>query len=225
MSIPDPAIGEVFGRLTVISEFQVYKGGRKALVRCECGAEKLQLKKTLTRGDAKSCGCLFKEKITTHGMVGTSVYNAWSAMLQRCQSPFNTRYSSYGGRGITVCQEWSSFEKFYFDMGDPPPDTSLERLDTDSSYCKDNCVWTDVVTQNNNTRRNVLWEYNGKKYTIKELAAIASVGAGTLSSRLNAHGWSVERAVSTPALLPSESAHKPRETGPGAVKHKLYPQS
>jgi hypothetical protein len=74
-------------------------------------------------------------------------------MLTRCFNPNNSSYDDYGGRGITVCEEWLSFENFYADMGDPPPGLSLDRIDNDGPYAPWNCRWADRITQNSNQRR------------------------------------------------------------------------
>lgn len=89
-----------------------------------------------------------------HGMFGTPEYKAWSAMIQRCSNPKDSRYYSHGGRGIKVCDEWrASFENFYKDMGDRPSDKhSLDRIDNDGNYEPTNCKWSTQSEQNFNKR-------------------------------------------------------------------------
>ena len=88
-----------------------------------------------------------------HGMFGTPEYKAWAAMIQRCTNPKDNRYNSHGARGITVCEEWKSFEKFYEDMGNiPTSEYSLDRKDNDGNYNKDNCRWATHSEQNFNKR-------------------------------------------------------------------------
>jgi len=82
-------------------------------------------------------------------------YNTWHSMKQRCGNPNNTNYEHYGGRGITYCDLWDSFEGFMDDMGERPEGHTLERVDVNGHYCIENCVWLPAVEQSNNTRRNV----------------------------------------------------------------------
>lgn len=76
-------------------------------------------------------------------------------MRQRCNNPRNAQYKDYGGRGILVCPEWDDFAVFYSDMGPrPSSDLTLERLNNEQGYCKENCVWATREAQANNSRRN-----------------------------------------------------------------------
>lgn len=227
---PDPAIGSVFGRLTVVSECYTNGRERMVLLKCLCGTEKTVSEGNLLSGRVNSCGCLAvelaKERYTTHGLTKEPVYAVWNMMRQRCQVPTNKQYADYGGRGITVSDDWQTFEGFFKDMGDQPfKGAMLERVDNDGPYSRENCVWADRKTQNNNKRSNVLWEYKGKMLTMLELAELSGLNVHTLRSRLYLYNWPVERAVETPKVSREESANMAPETGPGAVKHKLYSQS
>jgi hypothetical protein len=89
---------------------------------------------------------------TSHGMYKTPTYNSWRAMLARCTSKSHRQYMDYGGRGITFCREWSTFEGFFADMGTRPEGKTLDRTDPDGNYEKANCRWATRLEQNQNKR-------------------------------------------------------------------------
>lgn len=80
-------------------------------------------------------------------------YTSWSAMKTRCTNPNHNRFEFYGGRGISYCDRWESFENFFEDMGERPEGFTLERKDGDLDYCPENCEWADYSTQNRNKRK------------------------------------------------------------------------
>ena len=86
-------------------------------------------------------------------MTGTRAYVCWQDMLARCHRESHRWFSHYGARGITVCEEWLSFENFYADMGDPPDGLSIHRIDNDGPYAPWNCQWATQSVQNANRRR------------------------------------------------------------------------
>lgn len=155
------AIGDKFGRLTVIEEVFILNDKAKYTVRCDCGTEKVVDRVALISGATKSCGCLSAELSSqrktnlTHGMSGTPIYNAWLSMRRRCYLEGSTGYENYGARGIKVCDSWlESFENFYEDMGDIPYDgASIERKDVNKDYDLENCIWADKTTQCFNRRK------------------------------------------------------------------------
>lgn len=224
----DPAVGEVFGRLTVQGPSFSDGGGKKLIeVLCDCGINLIIRKGNLLSGTSKSCGCLAIEKAKskkTHGMSGTRMYYVWQNILQRCTLPTYKNYANYGGRGVTVCDRWNTFENFYADVGEPPFEgATLDRIDNDKGYCPENIRWATRIEQSANTRRNVRFEYRGTLYSIRELSDLSKLSIRLITARLYTNNWSVERAVETPVISHSESANMEPETGPGAVKHKLYP--
>jgi hypothetical protein len=151
------AIGDVYGRLTVIelTPDRVY-GARLWRCRCVCGRETIAMASNLTSGCTTSCGCRRIEVSRAinfiHGMTNTGTYRSWTKMKARCLNPNSNRYAIYGGRGVVFCEEWKDFSVFLRDMGPRPLGTSLDRRDVNGPYCKDNCRWADATTQANNRR-------------------------------------------------------------------------
>ena len=127
----------------------------------------------------------------------TRTYNSWMAMRARCENKKNKAYPDYGGRGITVCPEWESFEAFLADMGEAPEGMTLDRRKNHEGYSKANCRWATRTEQNRNTRKNRMLTYNGKTLCLSEWATIVGIDIVTLHCRLR-DGWSDERALSTP---------------------------
>lgn len=133
-------------------------GKWKALYRCECGTEFEALEHNVRRGCTRSCGCLQKKELAArnrlnarHGMCNTPTYFSWRNMKDRCSSPGNSSYEWYGGRGISYDPRWEAFEEFLQDMGESPgKGWSLDKINNDGDYCKENCQW---LTKSNNSRK------------------------------------------------------------------------
>jgi len=115
-------------------------------------------------------------------------------MLARCQNPNNPRYADYGGRGITVCERWQTFENFYADMGESPKDMTLDRKDNSKNYCESNCQWASYTEQNRNKRSNRLLTLLGESKCLAEWAEQYQIHPETLSSRIKL-GWTLEEAL------------------------------
>jgi len=151
-------IGKRFGFLQIIGDSSKRDRSRQKFYkfRCDCGIEKDIGIAAVRRGVVVSCGCYAKKQRTKantkHGMVGTLTYTTWDCMIQRCTNPNHKRYSDYGGRGINVCDEWKSFDVFLSDMGVRPEGCSIDRIDNNGNYCKNNCKWSTVYEQAINKR-------------------------------------------------------------------------
>lgn len=152
-------VGDKFGFLTAIEQAEYcyrYPIRRKQwLFRCDCGKEKVLLSSVVNRGATKSCGqcpqgrSLKGDHMRRHGMSGTREYASWDAMWRRCTKPNDCNYFRYGGRGITVCEEWKSIENFVRDMGPRPEGMTLDRWpDVNGNYEPGNCRWATVAQQN-----------------------------------------------------------------------------
>ena len=193
--------GQRFGRLTVIERAENI--GKKTMwkCRCDCGNEKIIRADDLKSGRSKSCGCYNKEKTiishTTHRGTGTRLYSIWSLMKDRCTNKNNKGYKYYGGRGITVCDEWMhDFQAFYdWSMSNGyADDLTIDRIDNDGNYEPSNCRWATQKEQQNNRRNNHLLTYNGKTYTIAELSELFGIDKDVFRIRIN-NNWSIERAL------------------------------
>ncbi len=155
-------IGQKFGRLTVIKRSGTDKFGHILwLCRCECENEKEVISSNLIRGLTKSCGCIQKEKPnnTQHGLSKTTIYKKWKGMKNRCFNPKSLKYKDYGGRGITVCEEWrNNFMKYYEYVSKLPhfneKGYSIDRINDNGNYEPGNVRWATAKEQANNTRRN-----------------------------------------------------------------------
>lgn len=163
---------------------------------CKCNCKKGKIKSVfayaLLNGDSMSCGCKNNPLKTKHGMYYTRTYKSWTQIIQRCKNPNNTGYEYYGGRGITVCDEWlESFENFYEDMGECPEGYSIERIDVNGNYCKDNCKWITMNEQQRNKRNNVFLEYNGESKCVADWARCLGIKIDTLWGRIR-RGLSIE---------------------------------
>lgn len=156
--------GEHFGRLTAIESISsIPERGVAWRCLCDCGNETIVYAKELRSGNTKSCGCLRNNNIAqvnkTHGKSHTRLYNVWAGMRQRCNDPEHKSYKNYGGRGISVCEEWNDyeiFEKWAYENGYNPAadysDCTLDRIDVNGNYSPQNCRWTDAKTQASNKR-------------------------------------------------------------------------
>ena len=134
--------------------------------------------------------------ITTHGMSYSKEYTIWAGMKRRCNCKTAKDYNDYGGRGITLCKEWEDFNTFYKDMGNCPSGCSLDRIDNNGGYNKDNCQWADSHTQQRNRKDSFLITFNGKTMIPADWEKIVGIKSDTIRCRIK-KGWSPERALTT----------------------------
>lgn len=197
--------GQRFGRWMVLE--RVWRSDSTQtlwLCRCDCGNMGILNTRNLRSGKSKSCGCLQKEAVsksnTIHGMRNTRLYTIWLKMKNRCQNSNHKDYHLYGGRGITVCNEWQQFEPFYeWAMSNGySEDLTIDRINNDGGYSPDNCRWATVKEQANN-KRNTCWvTYNGETRTLSEWSELVGIKHSVLQSRICKLHWDIEKAFTTP---------------------------
>ena len=183
-------IGKKYNSLIILKESSgtITKGGNKKRTItcvCDCGIIKDFILQSVLNGYSKSCGCYNLKKCSEraikrnskHNLYYTSEYNAWQNMKKRCLNPKHKSYKDYGGRGITICESWIvSFENFISDMGfKKDKKLSIERIDNNKGYSKDNCVWANKTKQSRNVRNNVFFIYKGEKKCVSEWSEIFNI--------------------------------------------------
>lgn len=209
-------IGQQFGYWTILREDteREEKDNRKikyCICRCKCGTVKSVNFNNVTRGLSKSCGC-YKQETTRsrsrkHGKTGTRLYQTWINMRRRCYEKTNKRYKNYGGRGITVCDEWQGekgFVKFSewamrtgYDETAKYGTCTLDRIDYNGNYCPENCRWVTIQEQNVNRTNNVYVTYAGITMTLKEWADYFEEDQSLFHGRYE-NGWDKKRIIEQP---------------------------
>lgn len=194
-------IGKRYGKLTVVSYYGKVNDGwqnHKLLeCVCDCGRTKVTRQSNLRAGRTRSCGCICgPARKHPEGESKTPEIMAWRAMIQRCTNQKHPYYAHYGGRGISVCDEWmNSYKRFLDDMGRRPDKTfSLERRNNSLGYCKENCFWATSIQQNNNTRQNRFYSIDGVTMTVAQWARKFFVPDGLVRSRLTG-GWTISQSL------------------------------
>jgi len=172
-------------------------GHIKWMCQCDCG-NVAEYVATRVRNNnifqCKSCSLkLLAISKTKHGMLKTSTYSSWCSMKDRCFNKKSKDYPSYGARGITVCKEWKdSFEKFYLDMGEKPKGMSIDRINNNLGYFKENCRWATRSEQQKNKSNSCFWLIDGVLYeSLQEAANVYKVKKQTIVKWVD--GWTDKR--------------------------------
>lgn len=192
MKLPDQ-IWVKYWRLTIASLANIESKKKYYLCKCDCWKDHIVNQDNLRSWVVKSCWCLKIEKSrisTTHWMRNTRIYNIFFWTKQRCNNINCNNYKNYWGSGIKC--EWNTFEEFYRDMWDSYKEwLSIDRIDNNWNYSKDNCRWSDRYEQVRN-RRNTL------KFNWISLADICSENKlpyNTIYSRIHTYWFSLEKAI------------------------------
>ena len=191
MPKPLNLVGKRFGRLEVLKRVENTK--RKLtywLCKCDCGNTKVIRGTHLVAGKIKSCGCISIEKVkkrqTTHNLSKTRLYHIYLGIKARCYNPKNECYRIYGGRGITMCDDWKndflSFYNWAINNGHRE-DLSIDRIDVNGNYEPNNCRWATPKEQSNNTRRCIYVTYNNETHTITEWARFFGIDEEVIRTR------------------------------------------
>lgn len=189
MGKPRELAGTTFGQWVVLRE-AVDAPRRSWVCKCACGREAVVSTSHLTGGRSTQCRTC---SVSTHGASRKGEYQltyfVWRGMRDRCMSPSNAAFARYGGRGITVCEEWlHSFEAFLRDMGPKPAGRSLDRIDNNGPYSRENCRWATKVEQCENTSRTIWITFNGERRTLTGWARYLQVPRSSLDKRVKTHG-------------------------------------
>lgn len=199
--------GDKFGKWTILEEVAPKiisnKPRRVFKCKCECGnIGEVQLA-CLRNGHSTSCGCVQKRKVSEtmfkHGLSDKHpLYSIWKNMKKRCNNPKASEYENYGGRGISVCENWSNkFQDFYnwAITNGWSEDLTIDRIDNDGNYCPENCRWSTFKTQMNNMTKNHYVQYNDSLYTLSTLAEHLNIPYNVVRYRISNCKWNVEKLI------------------------------
>lgn len=203
--------GQKFGKLKVIKWLPVSERAENNkyspyLCLCECGNYVQAKTYELKSGNKKSCGCIHeqyshehKETARTHGQSKTRLYKVWSVIKDRCLNSNNKAYQRYGGRGISICQEWLDFEHFRdwaysngYDENAPRGKCTLDRIDNDGNYEPSNCMWATMKEQRLNQSCTKLHEYKGKRMVASDWAKELNIPYEKIRIALNKENKTIE---------------------------------
>ena len=187
--------GKKYNNVTVIKPIGKNKENRTIwLCLCNCGNETKAYKNQLEAGHKLSCGCIRGEKLKTHGMRNHYLYSIWQYMLDRCSNLNHEHYKDYGGRGISVCLEWHDINNFINDMHPRIEGASIDRINNNGNYCKENCRWATTKEQGNNKRDTIFITYKNQTKCITDWADFLGIKRRTIYMR-HRRKYSIEEII------------------------------
>jgi len=179
--------GRRYGKLVTLGPVDKTLAGQVIwLCRCDCGNQNAIRATDLIEGRYESCEvCRNLEKsLRCGGQREHPLYATWRGMWRRCTDKSNNSYKNYGARGITVCDEWRDFERFIHDMGAKPDGYTLDRIDNNAGYSRENCKWSTWKSQHRNRRNNRMVEHEGRMFCVAELAEKLNVSYTSIYEKL-----------------------------------------
>ena len=215
-------LGERFGRLTVIGKAENANEHVMWTCQCDCGSMSKVSSQSLRSGNSSSCGCIRKEmlvgRITKHGQARerdrNPIYTCWAGMKARCFNSNELAYKNYGGRGITVCNEWLNFEPFYrwaissgYKHG-----LEIDRINNNGNYEPSNCRWVTDNENRLNTRRNRLITINNETKPVTIWSQESGITRGTIYSRIR-YGWAESDLLKPVGLYEKNKSRKRDSNG------------
>lgn len=207
------SIGIKFNRLTILEDLGRIGGVRLIIAECECGIKRNFNYYNVVSGKSKSCGCLPLEKNTKHGLHNHPIYSVWEGIIGRCYNENHPKYHRYGGRGVTVCDEWRHSPKAFYDWAISNGWDSGLSLDKDKLspnklgviYSPETCCFL-TRKENSMYRENSrVIEYNGESMCVAQWADKYGISYSTFQSRLR-HGWTMEEILTTPIITIKKQA-------------------
>lgn len=183
-------IGTKFNSLLILESI-----GERFLCLCDCGVTKSIRSGHVISGSIVNCGCIKQFK---HRRTGTALYKVFTGMVQRCHNPKSYRYDLYGGRGISVCDEWRNDNRLFFKWCEDngwEKGLDIDRIDNYGNYSPDNCRIVTHKANARNKRNTIFIEYDGKRKSLADWADELSMKYTTLRCRVQVYGWSIEEAL------------------------------
>lgn len=202
--------GQKFGKLTIINKADKRSSSGSIYwnCKCDCGNVTVVIGRHLKNGHTKSCGCLhikqakeqarrMSQNNIKHNKSNTRLYHIYKCMLNRCYLKVHKFYKNYGGRGITICEEWKNdfiiFYNWAIENG-YKDNLSIDRINNDENYEPSNCRWLSVKEQANNRRTNILYEYQGEIKSLKFICEKFNAKYGTVRKRI-VNGMNLKEAL------------------------------